>query len=98
MKIFDPTHPGEVLKEIYIGGHELTIDKAASAIGVTRTTISKLVNKRQRITPEMALRLGKAFDTEPEMWMNLQQDYDLWEASQNSSKILKTVTPLLQIS
>lgn len=91
MKIFDPTHPGEILKEIYIDGHELTINDAAKAIGVTRTTLSRLINKHQSMTPEMALRLGKAFDTQAEMWLNLQRDYDLWETSQNSQEILKTV-------
>ncbi len=77
MKIFDPTHPGEILKEIYIDGHDLTINAVAVAIGVTRTTLSKLVNQHQNVNLEMALRLGKAFNTEAEMWMNLQRDYSV---------------------
>lgn len=91
MKMNNPSHPGEILKEIYLDGYDLTVTNASDMIGVTRTTLSKLVNKKQSITSEMALRLGKAFETDPEMWLNLQTDYDLWQAKLHSDDILKSV-------
>ena len=62
----------------------------AKAIGVSRKTISKLVNERGTITPEMALRLSIAFNTTPQLWLNLQQNYDLWHA-QRSAKGLTSI-------
>lgn len=87
--MFNPPHPGEVLKELYMEG--LTVTKAAEYLGVTRNTMSKLINARQDVTPEMALRLAKAFDTDAEMWMNMQNTYDLWHAGKNGKRFLKNV-------
>ena len=87
--MYNPPHPGEVLKELYMEG--LTVTKAAEYLGVTRNTMSKLINAKQDVTPEMALRLAKAFDTDAEMWMNMQNTYDLWHAEKNSKKLLRTV-------
>ena len=53
-------------------------------IGVSKKTISKLVNERGSITPDMALRLSRAFNTTPDLWLNLQKKYDLWQAGQKS--------------
>lgn len=65
----------------------------ALALGVSRKTLSKIINERGSITPDMALRLSRAFDTTPDLWMNLQKNYDLWQA-ENSSNSWKTVKPL----
>jgi addiction module HigA family antidote len=65
----------------------------AIALGVSRKTFSKIINERGSITPEMALRLSRAFDTTPDLWMNLQKNYDLWQA-ENLSSSWKTVKPL----
>jgi len=54
-------------------------------LGVSRKTISKIVNENGAVTPEMALRLSRSFDTTPELWLNLQRNYDLWHASHDSS-------------
>ena len=62
----------------------------SSILGVSRKTLSKITNERGAITPDMALRLSRAFDTTPELWMNLQKSFDLWEAAK-SSKEWKTV-------
>ena len=80
-----PTHPGEILKYHYIEPLELTITQLAQTLGVSRKAVSAIVNERKSVTPEMALRLARAFSTTPELWLNLQRNYDLWQAAQNNS-------------
>ncbi len=80
-----PTHPGQILKEDYLEPLNLTITELSRALGTSRKTLSKIINGRGSITPEMALKLSQAFDTSPEFWLNLQTTYDLWEATQKSS-------------
>ena len=79
-----PTHPGGILRRQYIKPLSLTISELANTLGVSRKTLSKIVNEHGSVTPDMALRLSKAFKTTPELWMNLQQNFDLWQASHNS--------------
>ena len=79
-----PTHPGGIIRRQYIEPLSLTISELANMLGVSRKTLSKIVNEHGSITPNMALRLSKAFKTTPELWMNLQQNYDLWQASHSS--------------
>jgi addiction module HigA family antidote len=79
-----PTHPGGVLRRQYIEPLSLTISELATMLGVSRKTLSKILNEHGSITPDMALRLSKAFKTTPELWLNLQQNYDLWQASHYS--------------
>ena len=62
----------------------LTVSELAGILGVSRKTLSKIVNERGSVTPDMALRLAKALKTTPELWLNLQLNYDLWHASQES--------------
>ncbi len=62
----------------------LTVSEVAAILGVTRKTLSKIVNEHGAVTPDMALRLSKAFQTTPELWLNLQRNYDLWQASHKS--------------
>ena len=90
-----PTHPGIIIKEDYLKPLSKTITEIASILGVSRKTLSKIINKRGAITPDMALRLARAFDTSPDLWMNLQKNYDLWEA-EHASKAWLTVKPLPQ--
>lgn len=78
-----PTHPGHVLKTIYLEPLGISQSEAAENLGVTRKTLSMLLNGHQGISAEMALRLSKAFNTTPELWMNMQRDFDLWDASQH---------------
>ncbi len=73
-----PTHPGFILKEDYLKPLSITIQEMASRLAVSRKTLSKIVNAQGSITPDMALRLSRAFDTTPELWLNLQNNYDLW--------------------
>ena len=79
-----PTHPGGILKRHYLEPLALSVSSAATALGVSRKTVSKIVNERGDITPDMALRLAKAFRTTPELWLNLQRNYDLWHAAHDS--------------
>ncbi len=77
MEMYDPPHPGEILKEDYLVPLELSITETASALGVTRQALSALINGRGGVSPEMAIRLSKAFNTSPQLWLNLQQLFDL---------------------
>jgi len=88
-----PTHPGNIIKEDYLSPLSISIKDMADTLGVSRKTLSKVINERGSITPEMALRLSRAFDTTPDLWMNLQKNYDLWKV-ENSSSSWKTVKPL----
>lgn len=87
MKMHNPPHPGEVLRELCIEPLGLSITETAEALGVSRKTLSAIVNGRAGITPEMAIRLSKAFDTSAESWLNQQSQYDLWRARQSSDEI-----------
>ena len=79
-----PAHPGGILKRHYLEPLSLAISQTAAALGVSRKTVSKIVNERGDVTPEMALRLAKVFGTTPELWLNLQRNHDLWHASHDS--------------
>ena len=79
-----PTHPGGILRRQYIEPLSLSISELANTLGISRKTLSKIVNEHGSITPDMALRLSKALKTTPELWLNLQQNYDLWQASHKS--------------
>ncbi|MBU6459830.1 MAG: HigA family addiction module antidote protein [Proteobacteria bacterium] len=82
--MFNPAHPGEVLRE-YLPAN-LTIGQVADALGVSRQAISAVLNGRANITATMALRLSMALGTTPEFWINMQSQYDLWQAQQNPPK------------
>ncbi len=75
-----PTHPGIILDEDYIKPLDLNLQKLADRLGVARNTLFKIRVGEARITPSIALSLAEAFDTTPELWLNLQQKYDLWVA------------------
>lgn len=83
----DPPHPGNVLKELCIDPLGLTITEAAKGLGVSRKTLSALVNGRFGISPEMAIRISKAFGGSAESWLTQQIQYDLWHAMQKADDI-----------
>ena len=87
MKVFDPPHPGEIIKELCIEPLGITITEAAKGLDVSRKTLSAIINGRTGITPEMAIRLGKAFDTSPESWLNQQIQYDLYKAKKRTANL-----------
>lgn len=83
----NPPHPGEVIKELCLDPLKLTVTAAAEGLGVSRRTLSTLLNGRAGISPDMAIRLSKAFGRSPESWLQLQLQYDLWQAEQRSGAI-----------
>ena len=87
MSMHNPPHPGEVLRELCIEPLGITVTDAARSLGVSRKTLSAILNERAGISPEMAIRLSKAFDTTAESWLNQQMQYDLWVANQTLGEI-----------
>ena len=87
MKMHNPPHPGEVLWAFCLEPLGLTVTAAARALGVSRKTLSAILNGRAGISPEMAVRLSRAFGTTAESWMNQQVQYDLWHAERTLKKL-----------
>ena len=85
----NPPHPGEVIRELCIKPLGISITKAAEALGVSRKALSELLNGHTGISPEMAVRLGIAFDTTPESWLTQQIQYDLWNLNKENIKVEK---------
>ena len=86
-KMYNPPHPGEVLKALCLEPLGLSVSEAATALDVSRKTLSAILNRRAGITPEMALRLSIAFNTTPESWLMQQIQYDLWRAGHRRKKL-----------
>mgnify|MGYP001026941386 FL=1 len=92
MSMHNPAHPGEILKELVIEPLGLTITDVADHLSVSRKTLSKVLNGRGSITPEMAVRLELAFKKpSADHWLRLQSAFDLWELRQEPSEL--HVTP-----
>ncbi|USE36784.1 HigA family addiction module antitoxin [Endozoicomonas sp. SCSIO W0465] len=85
MEMFNPPHPGEILSEEILKPLDISIVDAASHLGITRKTLSKIIHGRGAITPEMAFRLEKVFgNPSASVWLGMQNDYDLWQVRQNA--------------
>jgi addiction module HigA family antidote len=87
MRMHNPPHPGEIIKSLCLEPLGLSVTEAAKALGVSRKTLSAILNGRAGISPEMAVRLSIAFDTSAESWMNQQTQYDLWHAEQRRNQL-----------
>lgn len=87
MKMFNPPHPGEIIREQCLEPLGLTVTAAAQGLGVTRKALSELLNGHSGVSPDMAIRLAKAFGGSAETWLRLQMQYDLWQAEQRSDNI-----------
>jgi addiction module HigA family antidote len=87
MQMHNPPHPGEVLRELCLDPLELSVTDAAKALGVSRKTLSAILNGRTGISPEMAVRLSIALDTTAESWLNQQAQYDLWQVAQRRKRL-----------
>ncbi len=83
----NPPHPGEILMGLWLNPMGLSVTKAAISLGVSRKTLSKIVNGNSGISPEMAYRLSMAFGGSPESWMGHQVAYDLWQVEQNKHEL-----------
>lgn len=83
----NPVHPGQIVKHDCIEALGLTVTEAAGALGVTRPTLSRVINGRAAISPEMAIRLSKAFGSRPETWLRMQLAFDLARAAKQAAGI-----------
>ena len=82
MKMHNPPHPGEIIRDTCVTPLEMSVTDAAKALHVTRKTLSGLLNGKSGISPEMALRLSIVFGRSAESWLKLQSQYDLWHTQQ----------------
>jgi len=87
MAMKNPPHPGEIIRDLCINPLGLSVTKAAEGLGVTRKTLSLLLNGHAGISPEMALRLSQAFGRSPESWLQLQGSYDLAQVRKSGAAI-----------
>lgn len=87
MLMHNPPHPGLVIKRMLIENAHLTVTDAAKALSIGRVSLSKLLNQKSGISPEMAVRLSLALNTSSEMWINMQAMYDLWQAEKKRKKL-----------
>lgn len=95
MLMHNPPHPGEIIRELCLEPLGISVTAAAASLGVSRKTLSSILNGRAGISPEMAIRLSIAFDTSAESWLTQQSQYDLWQAEQNRDalKVRKLSAP-----
>lgn len=87
MLMHNPPHPGEIIRRRCLEPLDLTVTRAAQGLGVSRNTLSMLLNGRLGISPQMAIRLSQGFGGSPESWLQQQMQYDLWHAQQNDEAI-----------
>ncbi len=88
----DPPHPGDILYELYFEPLKLSITDAAEKLLITRPNLSAIINGKAGISPQMAVKLGRAFNTTPHYWLNLQANYDLWQILENDESFSKVKT------
>ncbi len=95
MAMYNPPHPGEFIKEVYLEPLGVTPRKVALRLKVSPSTFSRLINGQSRVSPEMALRLSKCLGRTPESWLVMQDNYDLYQARQtiNLSEIVPLTVP-----
>tara|TARA_Y100001972_G_scaffold121197_1_gene164872 strand:- start:774 stop:1061 length:288 start_codon:yes stop_codon:yes gene_type:complete len=79
----NPVHPGEILREDVFGELNVSVTDAADHLGISRVQLSRILNKRSAISPELAIRLEKAGVSTARQWLALQANYDLWNARNN---------------
>ncbi len=87
MKMKNPTHPGLMVRDVCLDAVGLSVTGAAKALGVSRGALSRVLNGKAAVSPEMAIRLSKAFGSSPETWLRMQVAYDLAQAEKNVGKI-----------
>jgi antitoxin HigA-1 len=90
------THPGTILDEHYIKPLNLNLQELANNLGISRNTLFKIRTGKMGVTPSVATRLAAAFDTTPNLWLNLQQKYDLW--IEENEKPIKNINPFYRTS
>jgi addiction module HigA family antidote len=95
-----PSHPGSILKLHYLEPLGINVTDLAKELRLSRKTVSKILNERCAVTTDVALRLSRAFDTTPELWLNLQRNYDLWHAANETTdwRAIKTILKIAHVS
>ncbi len=88
-----PTHPGQILKEDFLDEMNLSQTELASALGTTFRTINEIVNEKRSISTEMAIKLSRFFGTSVELWLNLQNQYDIFRISNKKKDSISKVKP-----
>ena len=92
-----PTHPGEIVKEDFMKPFGLTQTQLAEELNTTFRTINEIINEKRNISPEMAIKLARYFGTTEELWMNLQNQYDLYQVKSKKRDILKKIKPYREL-
>ena len=87
MPMTDPPHPGEIIREECLAPLGLSVTEGAKVLGVTRQALNNLVNEKAGLSPEMAIRLEKAFGSSADMWLRLQTAFELAQARKEEGKI-----------
>ena len=80
MAMHNPPHPGEFIRDLYLEPFDLSVRRVAESLGVSPSTLNRLINGQSGVSPEMALRLSRALGRSPESWLALQHHFDLWHA------------------
>ena len=97
MRMHNPPHPGRIIKEA-IGDIPMSVTGFAAHIGVSRVALSRVLNERAGVTPEMSIKISQAFGQDsPDIWFNLQNDYDFWHASKAKTG-RKKIEPLHSVA
>lgn len=91
-RMHNPPHPGEILKDLWLEPLGLTISKAAVALAVSRKTLSRIVNGRAPVTPDMAMRIAIAFNSRAGLWLDMQAQHDAWQVEQRRPELEKVVS------
>lgn len=91
-----PSHPGLILRVHYLEPLGISVTDLAKNLRLSRKTVSKILNERGAVTTDVALRLSRAFDTTPELWLNLQRNYDLWHTA-NETSDWQAIKPILKV-
>lgn len=92
--MIDPVSPGEIIEQEYLVPLDMTARRLSLAIGKPENTIHRIISSNQRITPDVAIRLGRVLKTTPEFWLNLQQHYDLEMADHTAADELEPIATL----
>ena len=91
-----PTHPGLIIRDDVLPELQISVNEAAEQLGVSRVTLSRVINGRSAITAEMALRVGKWVGNGPDIWLRMQSQYDLWQAKKKGDvKVKKAKRPVV---
>jgi antitoxin HigA-1 len=94
MKMHSPPHPGDILRDGVFTGSDISVTNFAQRLGVTRVTLSRLLNGKAGISAEMALRLAAALGGTAQSWLHMQANYDLWQAEKTLKREVAKIEPL----